>query len=204
MISSREVAKSAKSLICLLQSCTGKVVQVELRNDTYCLGTLQSIDCNMNTELVDTHIWSVDEQLSAAKLDRHHHHQTSTKQVVVISTEPSEELLLAAPKVDYLFIKGSRIRYVHLPPEIDILESIEAQLGTFRRRRRTAATTERPFNWKSYRKRQKLEKMEREQQQQQQQQQLSSPSTSFTPPPPPPPPPPPAPPAPQSSSSSSS
>lgn len=134
----------------------------------------------MNTELVDAHQWSVYNQLNNEELEE--------GKVVVIKSEPSEEMLLATPKVDYLFIKGSRIRYFHLPPEIDIIESIETQLSTFRRRRTN--TTERPFNWKSYRKRQKMEQLQAKLGDRQQQ--LSSPSTSFTPPPPPPPPPPPS------------
>lgn len=37
MLTAREVARSAQSLICLLQSFVGQRVQLELRDDTYAL-----------------------------------------------------------------------------------------------------------------------------------------------------------------------
>lgn len=105
----------------------------------------------MNTELYDAHMWSIYAELSKDPPP------AGNDEPFLITAEPNEELLLGQPKVDYMFIKGSRIRYFHLPEGVDMIECIETQLASFRRRQQP---TERPFNWKSYRKKQKIEQLQ--------------------------------------------
>lgn len=102
----------------------------------------------MNTELSNARMWpmfaQIDEAVNKGEVNE-----------IVIDTDqlPTEEWLSKQTKVDYIFIKGSRIRYFHLPDQTDINNSIEVQLEVYRNRRKKST---RPFNWKSYRKRLKL------------------------------------------------
>lgn len=47
----KDVAKSVKTLLVMLQSCRNQQVTVTLRNDTLVRGTLISVDASMNIEL---------------------------------------------------------------------------------------------------------------------------------------------------------
>lgn len=133
-------------------------------------GTLEGVDCYMNTEVSNAHLWSIYAQLKQRQ-------SANSDEPIVINTEPDPEFLLAQPHIDYMFIKGSRIRYFHLPKQIDIISSIETKLATYRRRR---APMERPFNWKSYRKRQKMEQLQQTQATAQPVQSTETPSTSSS------------------------
>lgn len=50
----KERALSCKSLICYLESLIGKIVTIELRNDSLVKGRLSSVDAYMNS-LVDSY-----------------------------------------------------------------------------------------------------------------------------------------------------
>lgn len=111
-------------------------------------GTLVSVDSFMNTEMSDAHLWSFYAQINEQLSNNH------GDEPIDIQTEPDLEFLLAQPHIDYIFIKGSRIRYFHLPSDIDVMKSMQTKIASFSRRN---AQIVRPFNWKSFRKRQKLE-----------------------------------------------
>jgi len=101
-MSLQERAKSAKTLICLLQSIVGQKTRIDLRNDNYLVGTIESVDSFMNIELSDA-----------------------------VMTTNHNQLI----SFDYFFIKGTRIRFVHIPQDIDIIGSIEKQLALIQSRR---------------------------------------------------------------------
>ncbi|CAG2161633.1 unnamed protein product [Oppiella nova] len=100
----KERAKSAKTLICLLQSLIGHKTRIDLRNDCHLVGVISSVDSFMNTELTHCHL-------------RDHDHQL-------------------IQSFDYYFLKGSRIRMVHIPEDIDIIKNIENQLTVIQSRRK--------------------------------------------------------------------
>lgn len=125
-------------------------------------GILQNVDQYMNTELTDARIWSIYHELDQINSDDLLHLEQFT-----ISTQPDADKLAKQPVVDYVFIKGSRIRYFFVPEGTDIMTSIQNQLSVYQRRGQASApNANRPFNWKSYRKKQKLENMQTLQQQQ--------------------------------------
>lgn len=64
------------------------------------------------------------------------------------------------PEVDYIFIKGSRIRYFNLPDDVDVRQAIETEVQRYQRRAKGGDECLKPFNWKAYRKELKLAKME--------------------------------------------
>lgn len=99
----KERAKSAKTLICFLQSMVGHQTRVDVRDDTHLVGVIQSVDSYMNIELKDCRLFSEDNQ-------------------------PVQEF-------EYFFLKGSRVRYVHIPDDIDIIANIESQLALIQSRR---------------------------------------------------------------------
>jgi len=107
-MSLQERAKSAKTLICLLQSIVGQKTRVDLRNDNYLIGIIESVDSFMNIELSDALMTTNDNQLIS---------------------------------FDYFFIKGSRIRFVHIPQDIDIIGSIQRQLALIQSRRHSIKKT---------------------------------------------------------------
>ncbi|XP_054159061.1 U7 snRNA-associated Sm-like protein LSm10 [Oppia nitens] len=104
IVSARERAKSAKTLICLLQSLIGRRTRIDLRNDNHLMGVIDGVDSFMNTELSDCTIHDMDGQL--------------------------------VQSFDYYFAKGSRIRMVHIPDDIDMVAAIECQLEVIQSRRK--------------------------------------------------------------------
>ncbi|CAG2103405.1 unnamed protein product [Medioppia subpectinata] len=99
----KERAKSAKTLICFLQSLIGRKTRVDLRSDHHLIGVIASVDSFMNIELTNCRFHSPDNQLIQS--------------------------------FDYYFLKGCRIRMVHIPEEVDIIHSIESQLNVIQSRR---------------------------------------------------------------------
>ena len=112
-MSQRERAQSAKTLICLLQSLQGMKTKIELRNDHYLIGTIKSVDGYMNIEVENAKMYSLNE-------------------------DEGEQI----GQFEYFFIKGTRIRYVHIPDQVDVIKNIEKQLGTIQSRRKKIAKQE--------------------------------------------------------------
>ncbi|OTF77973.1 hypothetical protein BLA29_002509 [Euroglyphus maynei] len=109
----------------------------------------------MNCELSSAQIWSLDDWI---KDQCHDDDDNDTIINLQCDRLPEPKWLdKHSKRMDYLFIKGNRIRYFHLPEEINVIDCIEKQLE-FYRQRSTAnnKTIQRPFNWKSYRKKLKL------------------------------------------------
>ncbi|KAF7492318.1 hypothetical protein SSS_10141 [Sarcoptes scabiei] len=159
MLSSAEIAKSTRTLICLLQSLIGEKILIELRNNHFVLGTLQSVDCYMNMELIDTLVWSLDSWI-INKLEANETIKTNADEETVIETDklPDSKWLSEQTRADYLFLKGCRLRYFFLPETVNVFDCIEKQLKVYRSRRNDSDDRhqQRPFNWKCYRKRLKL------------------------------------------------
>ncbi|GFR24977.1 sm domain-containing protein, partial [Trichonephila clavata] len=51
MMSSRERAISSRTLVCLLQGLAGKVVHIDLRDETTITGKVDNVDGYMNIEM---------------------------------------------------------------------------------------------------------------------------------------------------------
>lgn len=105
MQTQREKAQSAKTLICLLQSLVNKETSVELRDDSIIEGTVQSVDGFMNVELTSAVLKTPTSLLSGTYVET---------------------------KCDYFFVKGTRIRYVHIPDDVDPIAAIQGQLKLIR------------------------------------------------------------------------
>lgn len=122
--SSRERALSARTLICLLQTLIDEQACIELRDDCTVDGTVVNVDAFMNVELRDVIL----------KKPRH-----------VLSDEFDEQTF------DYFFVKGTRVRYVHLPDHIDPIKAIERKVREFRRHREARAEATRATRHKAVR-----------------------------------------------------
>ncbi|KAI7697833.1 hypothetical protein SSS_10140, partial [Sarcoptes scabiei] len=122
-------------------------------------GTLQSVDCYMNMELIDTLVWSLDSWI-INKLEANETIKTNADEETVIETDklPDSKWLSEQTRADYLFLKGCRLRYFFLPETVNVFDCIEKQLKVYRSRRNDSDDRhqQRPFNWKCYRKRLKL------------------------------------------------
>lgn len=101
----------------------------------------------MNIELSSAHIWSLDSWIEEQTMN------DNNEIFIQMDEIPNDEFLNKQIKVDYLFLKGCRIRFFYLPKEIDVIDCIEKQLAFYRKRN---TGFERPFNWKSYRRKLKL------------------------------------------------
>ena len=116
---------------------------------------LQSVDCYMNCEFSSAKIWSLNDWIKDRCNDDDNDNDTIINLQCDRLPEP-EWLEKHAKKMDYLFIKGNRIRYFHLSEKINVIDCIEKQLGFYRQRSNKTSAIQRPFNWKSYRKKLKL------------------------------------------------
>ncbi|KAH9424530.1 hypothetical protein DERP_004715 [Dermatophagoides pteronyssinus] len=159
---SKEIAKSTRTLICLLQSLIDHRVLIELRNDHFVLGMLQSVDCYMNCESSSAKIWSLNDWIE----DQCHDNNATIINLQCDRLPDTEWLDKHSKQMDYIFIKGNRIRFIHLPEEINIIDCIEKQLKFYRERNKNVMAIQRPFNWKDYRKKLKSEIPNQQQQQQ--------------------------------------
>ncbi|RWS27845.1 U7 snRNA-associated Sm-like protein LSm10 [Leptotrombidium deliense] len=101
----RERAQCAKTLICFLRSLVDERTRIELRDDTEIVGVVKSVDAYMNIELSDV---TVEKHCSRSNSD------------------------LRCEKYDYLFLKGTKIRYVSIPDECDTIQAIGEQIESIR------------------------------------------------------------------------
>ena len=116
---SKDRALSVKTLICFLQTLIGQKTCIELKNDYQLLGTVDQVDAYMNVELSDV---CVRKPVNLVKGDYHQYN------------------------LDYMFIKGTRVRYVSVPDEIDVIENINQGIEKIRshHRRVTSSTRRAP------------------------------------------------------------
>lgn len=119
---------------------------------------LKGVDSFMNVELSNARIWPIYAMLDDIVSDTN---DGFVKEIVINTNQlPSEQWLSRYHKFDYLFIKGSRIRYFHIPNGTNINANMEQQISMYRDRRKTS---QKPFNWKTYRKKIKLEEANQQQ-----------------------------------------
>ncbi|XP_053209664.1 U6 snRNA-associated Sm-like protein LSm2 [Panonychus citri] len=120
LTTAKDRALSVKTLICFLQTLIGQKTWIELKNDYQLLGTVDQVDAYMNVELSDV---SVRKPVNLVKGDYHQYN------------------------LDYMFIKGTRVRYVSVPDEIDVIENINQGIEKIRNhhtRRVTSSTRRAP------------------------------------------------------------
>ncbi|XP_015787597.1 U7 snRNA-associated Sm-like protein LSm10 [Tetranychus urticae] len=104
-LSSRDRAISVKTLICFLQTLIGQKTWIELKNDFILVGTVKQVDACMNIELSEVLV---------------------KKPVNLVNSDYNQSNL------DYMFVKGTRIRYVSVPDEIDVIENINQGIENIR------------------------------------------------------------------------
>lgn len=172
----KEVAKSVKTLIVVLQALKEQQVTVTLRNDTLVRGTILSVDSDMNIELKD----------ATVELDGFYCTQTSSEQETTNKANTSDIDLLesagepvdkdvlivrdcsdvqndicpshrlptlldnsdedeevsdgpiaqCATVYDYFLVKGTRIRHIDLPTDLDLVASTRGEIERIRNRRK--------------------------------------------------------------------
>lgn len=130
---SKERAISCKTLVSFIQSLVNQIVEIELKNDTIVKGYLVQVDAYMNCTLQSTDI-----------VQQEQPHCSSSKSDSGISEVRCQKVEVSTPinfmsseykvtNYDHFFIKGTRIRYVEVPQDIDPIESIKQQISEHRR-----------------------------------------------------------------------
>lgn len=174
----KDVAKSVKTLIVMLQSLKEQQVTITLRNDTLVRGSILGVDANMNVELKD----------ATVELDGFYCTQTSSEQETTNNTNILEDIDLqksanetvvdtkglivrdcsevqsdicpshrlptlvdnndedeevhdepsayCATVYDYFVVKGTRIRHIDLPTDLDLVGSAKGEIERIRNRRK--------------------------------------------------------------------
>lgn len=157
--SRRDVAKTVKSLNVLLQSLRDQQVVVTLRNDSIVKGTIISVDGDMNMELRDASLCqdpfyvtntsgdppviastapSRDSQEAggettrAGNKDQASDSESSTNSDSDGDDNDDDETELYS----YFIVKGSRVRHIDLPAELDLVNSARSELERIRNRRK--------------------------------------------------------------------
>jgi small nuclear ribonucleoprotein (snRNP)-like protein len=104
---SRETAITCKTLICFLESLVEQKVVIELKDDTRVFGTLMEVDAFMNCTLSGVTVMK-EKKILSGDFQVHHTY-------------------------DSLFIKGTRIRIVEYPDEVeDEIRAIQGVLNNYR------------------------------------------------------------------------
>ena len=132
----KDIAKSVKSLLILLQSMRGQRVVITLRNDSLVTGTIIRVDADMNIELED------------ATMEPDPFYITTNVQTDTIVETPTPERLQddephdeddAVSEPDggqyrYLVIKGSRVRHLDVPEDCDLVQAAKHEIERIRNR----------------------------------------------------------------------
>ena len=175
--SKRDVAKSIKTLLVMLQSMKDQQVTITLRNDTLVSGTITSVDSNMNIELRDASIApdpfynttatpvleGINDDDSSPKTSTFDNDVASTTDNLSDSTSSDVKQCdsqVPHPIIDgpidysdsssdeytdqteseqllsYFLVKGSRIRHIDVPADIDLLEQTKGEIERIRNRRK--------------------------------------------------------------------
>lgn len=160
----KEIAKSVKSLIVMLQSIRDQQVTVTLRNDTIVRGIIIDVDSNMNIELKNA-IVEPDMFYCTSSTPGEEEEDEEEQQNVVVSSNDDQECRLNVDettdavvddceenggligendagveqnsgKLDYFVVKGTRIRHIDLPADTDLVASAKGEIERIRNRRK--------------------------------------------------------------------
>lgn len=120
----KQIAKSVKTLIVLLQSMRDQQVVITLRNDTIVRGTIIRVDDCMNIELEN------------ATFEEDLFYKTGGEKDKDGRLAASSTAGLSESGGDYFVIKGSRIRHIALDSESDLLACAKMEIEQIRARNR--------------------------------------------------------------------
>lgn len=143
-LTSIETAKSIKTLLVALQSMRTKRVRINLRNDTFVEGTLIRVDGCMNVELVDAVEFQDTFYITPAKNNTKEQMIDESKSDIKtkndvdkkedISKDGSDEY--EDHDLDTIIIKGTKIRYIEVLEDVDIIDSTKKEISRIRSRYR--------------------------------------------------------------------
>lgn len=153
----KEVAKSIKTLLVMLQSMRDQQIAITLRNDSIVYGTIKNVDSNMNVTLIDAVIEldpfyfttpvrssetspeNVDEEL-----DEQPDFRASPERPDIESSDDSEQDSTPGNKkpIPFFILKGSRIRHIDLPNYLDPIAEAKQEIERMRHRTRAWTKTD--------------------------------------------------------------
>jgi small nuclear ribonucleoprotein (snRNP)-like protein len=110
----KDIAKSIKTLLVVLQSMRGQQVVITLRNDSNVTGTIVKVDSNMNIELSDV---LIEPDLFYSTTD--------------LSDNTNQDAGVAQP---YLLVKGTRIRHIEVPDKFDLIKEAKQEITRIKNR----------------------------------------------------------------------
>lgn len=113
-VTRKDIAKSIKTLLVVLQSMRGQQVVINLRNDLVVTGTVIKVDSNMNVNLSDVVV---------------------EPDPFYITTDDCDDTSRSV-KTDFLIVKGSKIRHIEVPDNFDLIEEAKREINRIRNRRR--------------------------------------------------------------------
>lgn len=159
----KDVAKSIKTLIVMLQSMKNQQVSITLRNDSVVRGTIVKVDSNMNVELMNVIIepdpfyctaegpsdgpsnlipdkikYSTDTVINnnmiAQRKDTNHVDPSILNQEEEDHDVDDGEMIDANDSLAYLIVKGSRIRHIDVPENFDVMANTKQEIERMRGR----------------------------------------------------------------------
>lgn len=108
MLSAHEKSLNYNTLIGIIKACVGKRIQIDLRNETHVYGQVESVFSEMNVIMSDAYFISPSIALEINKQDGK---------------------MSAMPKqFSEITIRGSNIRFVHIPDEVDMISALGNQI----------------------------------------------------------------------------
>lgn len=149
----RDVAKCLKTLNVMLQSLKDQQVTITLRNDSIVRGTITSVDADMNIELRDAtlapdHFYLTDTPQEPRKLtDNEEVAASGDLSAAAIGEEVEgdtcdsdsscEDLVNDDETIySYFVVKGSRVRHIDLPSDLDLASATRSEITRVRNRRK--------------------------------------------------------------------
>ena len=159
----KDVAKSVKTLLVMLQSMRQRQVTITMRNDTIVRGTIIKVDASMNIELQDATI-EPDPFYCTSDLIDATTAATTTTTTTTTTTADDEARDSSGDELDeqpdqihhdqddpsdderrgeqqretcpYFVVKGSRVRHIDIPEGLDLMASTRLEIERIRNRRK--------------------------------------------------------------------
>lgn len=150
----KDIAKSIKTLLVMLQTLKDQQVTITLRNDSIVCGTVIKVDAEMNIELKNAHIepdqFYCTQPADSKQVQTHTAYdesnvsidkETESEEMVTEQSESEEddeqgdENDSTGKLFDYLLVKGSRIRHIDMPvADCDLLANTKQEIERIRNR----------------------------------------------------------------------
>jgi small nuclear ribonucleoprotein (snRNP)-like protein len=102
----KDKALLCNTIIGIIKACEGKCIQIDLRNEIHVVGKIEAVSSDMNVTM--SNAWLTVPFSSI----RNNHNSIKYSQIT---------------------IRGSNIRFVHVPDEVDMIEALQNQIITIKR-----------------------------------------------------------------------